>query len=226
MTNAIELSVKTRETEVNLNMKSASQEDRTHLFDLIEGLLNSETTVVTTSGPLSTLKIDPTKAKTAPVGSQSTVTGTVTVKTPAAMTTIQNNVPVLTASAGVTPNLYGKPITSKQLPLGDSDRTPMVSVGAKLQAAVANAGEPEWYKTGIKIMDDGEKRYKCRFECECGRKGNHYIEKGALEVPCFDCNAPLEVQLATGIVDARGIPERDGWGNYYVAYNFEEEGED
>jgi hypothetical protein len=106
----------------------------------------------------------------------------------------------------------------KKLPMIDSIRTEMVSFGEKLQAAIQKKeSEPEFWKTGIKIDEDGTKRYKCRYTCDCGAKGNHYIPLKTAEVNCFECEQPLEVSLATGEVDATGVPIRDSFGNYYVA---------
>jgi hypothetical protein len=112
-----------------------------------------------------------------------------------------------------------KPSTSRKLPLIDSNRSEIVSVGEKLQAALNPNDEPEFYKTGIKIDEDGTKRYKCRYTCQCGRKGNHYIPLKTPEVWCHDCEEPLEVGLAAGEVDAKGIPVRDDFGNYYYAHS-------
>jgi hypothetical protein len=77
--------------------------------------------------------------------------------------------------------------------------------------------EPEFYKTGIKVDEDGTKRYKCRYTCRCGKRGNHYIPLRTEEVCCHECGEVLDVLLATGGVNASGIPERDDFGNFYFA---------
>jgi hypothetical protein len=77
--------------------------------------------------------------------------------------------------------------------------------------------EPEFYKTGIKVDEDGTKRYKCRYTCRCGKRGNHYIPLRTEEVCCHECGELLDVLLATGEVNDSGIPERDEFGNFYFA---------
>lgn len=223
MTNVIELTIKTKEAEVNLNMDHTTQDDRKHLLDIIGGVLGVKYKTPDVV-PAGFLEIDPDKVVKAPAADQSkAMTGSAT--NPPVVTnrlthtniqTIRNDAPkpFVTAPVGET----------KQIPLGN-DRTHMVSLGDKLQAAIATSGEPEWWTTGIKIDEDGTKRYKCRYQCTCGKKGNHYIPLKVEEVPCFECDAPLQVRLATGQVEANGIPERDDWGNYYVADNFYEDGE-
>lgn len=109
----------------------------------------------------------------------------------------------------------------KKLPIIASSRTEMVSVGDKLQEALnKKADEPEFFRTGIKVDEDGIKRFKCRYTCQCGKKANHYIPLKTEEVHCHDCESPLEVILATGEVDATGTPVRDEYGNYYTASNW------
>jgi hypothetical protein len=130
--------------------------------------------------------------------------------------------PVKIPDQVVKVNLYGKEISkstvSRKLPLIESSRTEMVSLGEKLQEALKpKLEEPEFYKTGIKIDEDGTKRYKCRYTCGCGKKGNHYIPLKTHEVTCHECDQPLDVWLAADKVDALGIPVRDGFGNYYIA---------
>jgi hypothetical protein len=102
---------------------------------------------------------------------------------------------------------------SRKLPLIDSTRSDIVSLGDKLQEAL----EPEFWKTGIKVDEDGSKRYKCRYSCPCGTKANHYVPLKTSEVNCHECDQPLQLSLAAGAVDASGVPVRDEFGNFYVA---------
>lgn len=79
------------------------------------------------------------------------------------------------------------------------------------------ANEPEYWKTGIKVDEDGTQRYKCHYWCECGKQGNHYIEMGSLDTECHECGAAIDVEPATKKTDKDGVPERDTWGNFFIA---------
>jgi DNA-directed RNA polymerase subunit RPC12/RpoP len=77
--------------------------------------------------------------------------------------------------------------------------------------------DPYWYKTGIKIDDDGSERFKTRYICpECGNKGNHYIYEDSQTVDCHECGEPMFVKESTPEDD--GLT-RDAYGNFYVAGN-------
>lgn len=76
---------------------------------------------------------------------------------------------------------------------------------------------PEHWRTGIKTDEDGTKRYKCRYFCECGGESNHYIPLETNWVDCRECGASMPVEEATSNVDENGVPERDGFGNFFVA---------
>lgn len=78
-------------------------------------------------------------------------------------------------------------------------------------------GEPAHWVTGIKVADDGGKRYKCRYGCDCGYKSNIYIPLGQEFVSCYECNNDMFVELAAGKVDGDGVPVRDQMGNFFVA---------
>lgn len=111
----------------------------------------------------------------------------------------------------------GEIITSRnrKLPvLGQETRS---SFPISESAVVKTEEEPEHWKTGIKIEEDGTKRYRCYYRCECGAKGKRYIFIDADTVDCRDCGEPMFVELATGSVDTEGIPERDSFGNFFVA---------
>jgi hypothetical protein len=77
--------------------------------------------------------------------------------------------------------------------------------------------DQNYWETGIKIDDDGTKRYKCRYWCKCGSKKNRYIKLGTETIKCFDCLIPIDVMPATHNFDGDGVPEQDDFGNFFVA---------
>ncbi|SCC32444.1 Uncharacterized protein BCZB5J_02580 [Bacillus cereus] len=74
--------------------------------------------------------------------------------------------------------------------------------------------DPTHWKTGIKYDDEGTPRYRTRYEC-CmyGNRGNQYEYEGNKYTKCHKCNAKLKIVPAT----KKGLPERDSFGNFYVA---------
>jgi hypothetical protein len=80
-------------------------------------------------------------------------------------------------------------------------------------ATIKKQEEPEYWKTGIKIIDD-EKHYKTRYVCpECGNKGTRYLPEDYQYVICHDCDEEIQKIPAT----EEGFPHRDSWGNYFIA---------
>lgn len=74
--------------------------------------------------------------------------------------------------------------------------------------------DPTHWKTGIKYDDEGTPRYRTRYECcMCGNRGNQYEYEGNKFTKCHNCNAKLKIVPAT----KKGLPERDAFGNFYVA---------
>ncbi|MEB8702682.1 hypothetical protein P4H21_18205 [Bacillus cereus] len=74
--------------------------------------------------------------------------------------------------------------------------------------------DPTHWKTGIKYDDEGTPRYRTRYECcMCGNRGNQYEYEGNKFTKCHNCNAKLKIVPAT----KKGFPERDAFGNFYVA---------
>ncbi|TKH53835.1 hypothetical protein FC677_21130 [Bacillus cereus] len=74
--------------------------------------------------------------------------------------------------------------------------------------------DPIHWKTGIKYDDEGTPRYRTRYECcMCGNRGNQYEYEGNKFTKCHKCNAKLKIVPAT----KNGFPERDAFGNFYVA---------
>lgn len=197
MSYALELTIQSKEKSANLNLKSASQIDRTNSIHLLASFFEAE---------LKEQKIEE-------------ATLTITKKIPVEEDKKEKKTEPIIRLFEPAKELRNP---SRQLPLLHSERSDIVSVGEKLQAAVQQKEEePEYYKTGIKIDADGTKRYKCRYTCSCGKQGNHYIPLKTQEVPCFECKEPLEVTLAAGEVDPLGVPVRDNFGNFYVANPYE-----
>ncbi|MFJ8216207.1 hypothetical protein [Bacillus cereus] len=117
---------------------------------------------------------------------------------------------------------------SRKLPIVDVNRSsfPMEDVvkitkkkeepGAPDQAEEKEETEPIHWKTGIKYDNEGTPRYRTRYECcMCGNRGNQYEYEGNKFTKCHNCNAKLKIVPAT----KKGIPERDSFGNFYVAYD-------
>lgn len=190
MTYALQLKIQTVGKVADLSLKSASQQDRYQVINLLASLVNVKVEEMN----LTISNTSDHGCKCSPVS--------------------QKVSKVLETEQKVTE----KSVATRKLPMIDSNRSQMVSFGEKLQEAIQQKEkEPEFYKTGIKIDEDGTKRYKCRYTCNCGQKGNHYIPLKTTEVNCFKCEQPLQVSLAAGEVDALRIPVRDSFGNYYIA---------
>jgi hypothetical protein len=114
-------------------------------------------------------------------------------------------------------NVEGDKKHSKKLPKPNSERTLNQSLADKFAGfkAEVSVDEPDHYKTGIKEKD-GVKHYKTRYFCknsECGHKGNHYLPEGSESTYCRECNDRLKIREAS----EEGFPNRDAWGNFYIA---------
>lgn len=85
-----------------------------------------------------------------------------------------------------------------------------------MEEALAATEKPEFFSTGVKLTEDGKKKYKCRYRCtKCANKGNHYIPQHIDAVECHECATTLQVKNAV-----IGEPmKRDSYGNFYVAGN-------
>jgi hypothetical protein len=128
---------------------------------------------------------------------------------------------------------------SKKLPMLNHDRTLSHSMAGALEkykkqfseitskstkeiadslcglATKGNSSDPDYFKTGIKVKE-GVKHYKTRYYCknrQCGHKGNHYLPEGTEFTYCHQCEEKLLVREAS----EDGFPNRDEWGNFYVA---------
>lgn len=83
---------------------------------------------------------------------------------------------------------------------------------------------PEHWKTGV-INRDDKLHYRTKYWCDCGNEGKRYIPKDTKFVYCHECNQKLLVEPATLEFNDNGLPERDQWGNFYIAREAYEEGE-
>lgn len=113
-------------------------------------------------------------------------------------------------------------VRPKQLPLVGSSRGSGVPIGEIIGYGTKKdkskrEEEPEFYRTGIKTDEDGTKRYKCRYWCKCGEKGNHYIPLGTTEIKCHSCDNSIPLKPATLEVNKDGVPGRDDFGNFFLA---------
>lgn len=75
--------------------------------------------------------------------------------------------------------------------------------------------EQSHYKTGI-VKENGVNKYKCRLHCSCRNNQNLYIKEIDKYAHCPSCGRGYEVRNAK----AEGFPERDSWGNFFIAGNF------
>ncbi|MBY0039790.1 hypothetical protein H7U08_25145 [Bacillus cereus] len=103
---------------------------------------------------------------------------------------------------------------TRKLPIVDVNRSSFpVEEIAKITKKEEEADPIHW-KTGIKYDDEGTPRYRTRYECcMCGNRGNQYEYEGNKFTKCHKCNAKLKIVQAT----ENGFPERDAFGNFYVA---------
>ncbi|MGN4777493.1 hypothetical protein [Bacillus cereus group sp. MYBK217-2] len=102
---------------------------------------------------------------------------------------------------------------TRKLPIVDVNRSsfPVEEIAKITKKEETNP--PHW-KTGIKYDDEGKPRYRTRYECcMCGNRGNQYEYEGNKFTKCHKCNAKLKIVQAM----ENGFPERDAFGNFYVA---------
>lgn len=102
---------------------------------------------------------------------------------------------------------------TRKLPIVEVNRSsfPMEEIAKITKKEEA---DPTHWKTGIKYDDEGKPRYRTRYDCcMCGNRGNQYEYEGNKFTKCHKCNAKLKIVQAT----KNGFPERDAFGNFYVA---------
>ncbi|HDR4861591.1 TPA: hypothetical protein QCR61_003886 [Bacillus cereus] len=102
---------------------------------------------------------------------------------------------------------------TRKLPIVEVNRSsfPMEEIAKITKKEEA---DPTHWKTGIKYDDEGKPRYRTRYDCcMCGNRGNQYEYEGNKFTKCHKCNAKLKIKIAT----KKGLPERDSFGNFYVA---------
>ena len=105
------------------------------------------------------------------------------------------------------------PSVSKVLPKIDGNRTLAVTIAETLEAKEVQ----EHWKTGIKVDEDGTKRYQSYYWCDCGSKGKRFVKKDAETLKCRECDQEIYIDPATLEVSNDGIPVRDKFGNFYIA---------
>lgn len=102
---------------------------------------------------------------------------------------------------------------TRKLPIINENRGsfPMEDV---VKITKKETADPIHWKTGIKHDEDGTKRYRTRYQCPlCGNRGNQYEYEENKFTKCHNCEAKLKIEPAT----KNGFPERDGFGNFFVA---------
>ncbi|PFL54096.1 hypothetical protein [Bacillus cereus] len=102
---------------------------------------------------------------------------------------------------------------TRKLPIVEVNRSsfPMEEIAKITKKEEA---DPTHWKTGIKYDDEGKPRYRTRYECcMCGNRGNQYEYQENKFTKCHNCNVKLKIVQAT----KNGFPERDAFGNFYVA---------
>lgn len=102
---------------------------------------------------------------------------------------------------------------TRKLPIVEVNRSsiPMEEIAKITKKEEA---DPTHWKTGIKYDDEGKPRYRTRYECcMCGNRGNQYEYQENKFTKCHNCNVKLKIVQAT----KKGFPERDAFGNFYVA---------
>lgn len=102
---------------------------------------------------------------------------------------------------------------SKALPKINDHRSLSVSVAERVEAQQ----EQDHWKSGIKVDDDGTERYRCYYWCDCGSKGKRYIHEQDELVSCRECGNEIYVEAATPNYQDNGLPERDKFGNFFIA---------
>ncbi|MBZ4222530.1 hypothetical protein LAE98_10505 [Bacillus wiedmannii] len=102
---------------------------------------------------------------------------------------------------------------TRKLPIIDENRSSF-PIGDVVKITKTEEANPTHWKTGIKYDDEGKPKYRTRYECcMCGNRGNQYEYKENKFTKCHKCNAKLKIVQAT----KKGFPERDAFGNFYVA---------
>lgn len=111
---------------------------------------------------------------------------------------------------------FGKVITPEVEYAFDAESLERMTTPAPDQKAEQKE-EPEHWKTGIKTGRKGEHRYKTHVICpDCRSKTNAYIPETQYYWNCYNCGTKLAVHFATD----GGFPERDDFGNFFVAYDY------
>lgn len=78
--------------------------------------------------------------------------------------------------------------------------------------------QPSYIETGIKIDDDGTKRYRMRYKCLCGNVGTHYIYIDSTSTFCHSCKSSMKVFPA----HPENFPNTDTFGNFFRAGDYKD----
>ncbi|MFJ5716552.1 hypothetical protein [Neobacillus sp. NPDC093127] len=98
----------------------------------------------------------------------------------------------------------------RQLPLGNDRNTFSLAETAKIKT---DEQDTSFWETGIKLKE-GIKCYRTRYDCpHCGNKGKRYLPFEEEIIACHSCESELKKRPAAD----SGFPDRDSFGNYFIA---------
>lgn len=177
----------------NAQLKAENLQDF-HMTDVIKGFFSTLNGSSKTQDSTQTIVIDPVQP----------------IKNTEIIVPVEQSI----AKVNVT-EVHVNPDTciQKVLPKIDDHRSLNVSVAERVEAQQ----EQDHWKSGIKIDDDGTERYRCYYWCDCGSKGKRYIHKDSEIVTCRECEQEIYVEAATPNYQQDGLPERDNFGNFFIA---------
>lgn len=90
-------------------------------------------------------------------------------------------------------------------------------IGETIELSNVDSNVPEHYITGVKVSENGNKRYKCRYICtHCDTKENKYIEKYFEYILCRVCNKKMYVNW----VEDNHNAKQDNFNNFAYAGKF------
>lgn len=101
----------------------------------------------------------------------------------------------------------------------DGNRSLNSSIGDLVKKQLPE--DKTYFVTGIKEFN-GINHYKCRCYCnnpKCKLEINRFVEEGKKTINCKGCQRQMEIRPAT----EKGFPERDKYGNFYIAQTIPQE---
>lgn len=93
---------------------------------------------------------------------------------------------------------------------------PKIDDQRSLHTPIGELIPQEHWETGIKIVD-GVNKYRTHYWCDCGSKGRRYVDIKDETLKCRDCEKELYIEDATPNLQENGLPERDNFGNFFIA---------